>query len=133
MNNYSYYKLVLNTMAVEFSRKINKNGLDVSMNVICPGPVNTNIIRSAPWIVRVILGGIFFVFFQSPTRAAMAVVYMGISKDYKDKTASYLHMFNVKKMDEKVYDRNEGEKLWKYSSELWHRIDPNARICFNQN
>jgi NAD(P)-dependent dehydrogenase (short-subunit alcohol dehydrogenase family) len=129
MNNYSYYKLVLNTMAVEFSRRINRTGTDVSMNVICPGPVNTNIIRSAPGVVRIILRGIFSITFQSPEKAAKAVVYMAISPDYEGKTGEYLHMFNIKKMDPKVYDETEGRKLWEYSAEVWRGIDPKAVFC----
>ncbi len=129
MNNYSYYKLVLNTMVVEFSRRININGTDVSMNVICPGPVNTNIIRSAPWIVRVILRAIFSITFQSPEKAARAVVYMAVSPDYEGETGQYLHMFNEKKMDEKVYDPAEGKKLWEHSAEVWRGVDPDAALC----
>ena len=129
MNNYSYYKLVLNTLAVEFSKRINTKETDVSMNVICPGPVNTNIIRSAPWIVRVILRGIFTIFFQSPARAAKPVIYMGISEDYTNKTGEYLHMFNQKEMDPKVYDPEEGKRLWDHSTEIWNKIDPKARVC----
>jgi NAD(P)-dependent dehydrogenase (short-subunit alcohol dehydrogenase family) len=129
MNNYSYYKLVLNTLAVECSRRINKNGLEVSMNVICPGPVNTNIIRSAPWIVRIILRAIFTVTFQSPQKAARAVVYMAVSPDYEGKTEEYLHMFNIKKMDPKVYIPEEGKKLWEHSVSIWKQIDPHATLC----
>lgn len=129
MNNYSYYKLVLNTLAVAFSKRINKEGMDVSMNVICPGPVNTNIIRSAPGWVRIILRAIFSITFQSPKKAAKAVVYMAISPDYEGKTGAYLHMFNIKEMDPKVYDSQEGEKLWEHSAEIWHRIDPQATLC----
>lgn len=129
MNNYSYYKLVLNTMAVEFSKRINPGKTDVSMNVICPGPVNTNIIRSAPWIVRVMLRGIFSIFFQSPAKAAKPVIYMGISDDFANKTGEYLHMFNPKKMDPKVYDPDEGKKLWEHSAKIWKQIDPKARVC----
>lgn len=129
MNNYSYYKLVLNTLAVEFSRRINKKGVDVSMNVICPGPVNTNIIRSAPGLVRVVLRAIFSVTFQSPQKAAKAVIYMAITPDYEGKTGEYLHMFNVKEMDPKVYDVQEGVKLWDHSAEIWKDIDPQAALC----
>lgn len=129
MNNYSYYKLVLNTMAVEFSRRINKEETDVSMNIICPGPVNTNIIRSAPGWVRIILRAIFTITFQSPKKAAKAVIYMAISPDYEGKTGEYLHMFNVKKMDPKVYDVQEGERLWEHSAEIWTSIDPQAAPC----
>jgi NAD(P)-dependent dehydrogenase (short-subunit alcohol dehydrogenase family) len=129
MNNYSYYKLVLNTFAVELSRRLNGEAVDVSCNVICPGPVNTNIIRSAPWIVRMILRTIFSVTFQSPAKAARAVVYMSISGDYENKTGEYLHMFNEKRMDGKVYETEEGKKLWERSAEVWKQVDGRADPC----
>lgn len=130
MNNYSYYKLVLNTLAIEMSRRINENkeNPDVLFNVICPGPVNTNIVREAPWFIRMILKSIFSIFFQSPKKAAKAVSYMTISDDFEGKTGQYLHMFNPKKMDYKVYLPIEGEKLWKHSTRVWYRVDPKAAI-----
>jgi len=129
MNNYSYYKLVLNTLAIEFSRRINRDRLEVTMNTICPGPVNTNIIRSAPWLVKIILRAIFSVTFQSPAKAAKAVVYMAISKDFENRTGQYLHMFIEKKMDDKVYIPEEGEKLWNQSANVWASVDAKANIC----
>lgn len=131
MNNYSYYKLVLNTLAVEISRRINSNpqNPDVSFNVICPGPVNTDIVREAPWIVKVSLKAIFSVFFQSPKKAAKAVSYITISEDFENKTAQYMHMFNPKEMDYKVYIPDEGKKLWEHSVEVWKGADSQAKTC----
>ncbi len=127
INNYSYFKLLLNTIATEFSRKL-KSGdkIDVSVNVICPGPVNTDIIREAPLLLRLILRLIFSIFFQPPAKAAKPVAYLSISDDFADKTNLYLHMFNMKKMDQKVYDQQEGKRLWKESEKVWKKIDPNA-------
>jgi NAD(P)-dependent dehydrogenase (short-subunit alcohol dehydrogenase family) len=126
INYYSYYKLVLNTFAVELSRRLNSEKVNYGVNVICPGPVNTNIIKEAPWLLRKVLGGIFSIIFKKPSEAAKAVVYMAISPDYEGKTTEYLHMFNRKQMDEKVYIPEEGEKLWEASQEVWVSIDPKA-------
>jgi len=128
MNNYSYYKLVFNTLAVEISRRVNpdSNNPNVSFNVICPGPVNTDIVREAPWIVRMTLKSIFSVFFQSPEKASKAVSYLTISKDFENKTVQYMHMFNSKKMDYKVYIPEEGKKLWDHSFSIWKKIDNQA-------
>jgi hypothetical protein len=90
--------------------------------------VNSNIVKEAPFLLRVILKGIFTIIFKSPAKAALPVVYMAISPDYEGKTNEYLHMFRVKKMDEKVYVPEEGEKLWDRSIELWKGLDPDARI-----
>ncbi|MEI6883957.1 MAG: SDR family NAD(P)-dependent oxidoreductase [Bacteroidota bacterium] len=124
IENYSYFKLVLNTYAVELSRRINKDKVRVGVNVICPGPVHSNITRAAPFALRMVLNLIFSLIFRSPGKAALPVIYMSISPDYEGKTAEYLHMFKLKQMDKKVYDEAEGEKLWNESLNLCKKIDP---------
>ncbi|MGW8314275.1 MAG: SDR family NAD(P)-dependent oxidoreductase [Bacteroidales bacterium] len=124
ISNYSYFKLVLNTYATELSRRVNTEGVELSINAICPGPVHSNIVKEAPWLLRMVLKGIFWVIFKSPLKAARPVVYMALSEDYRGTTNEYLHMFNPKKMDPKVYDREEGEKLWERSMSLLKEIDP---------
>lgn len=125
---YSYYKLVLNTLAMEFNRRINNGKVVAPIHVICPGPVHSNIIREAPFVLRKILGFIFSIVFRSPEVAAKPVVYMGISDAYENNTGKYLHMFNPKEMDPKVYLDEEGEKLWNYSLDLWKRLDDEAVV-----
>lgn len=126
ISNYSYFKLVLNTFATELSRRINKDEVTLQINCICPGPVNTNIIREVPFPIRVILRGIFSVIFRSPAKAAPPVIYMATSDDFNGKTNQYLHMFIPKQMDEKVYDEMEGKKLWNESVKLWKKLDAKA-------
>ena len=128
ISNYSYFKLVLNTYATELSRRVNGEACRLSINLICPGPVHSNIVKEAPWILRMILKGIFWIIFKSPARAARAVVYMALSPDYEGTSNEYLHMFNPKKMDPKVYEPGEGEKLWSRSMELLKSIDPDHRV-----
>jgi len=124
ISNYSYFKLVLNTYATELSRRINGDSIKLSINMICPGPVHSNIVKEAPWLLRMTLKGIFWIIFKSPAKAARAVIYMALSPDYDGTTNEYLHMFNPKKMDPKVYEDAEGEKLWKHSMDLLQSIDP---------
>jgi NAD(P)-dependent dehydrogenase (short-subunit alcohol dehydrogenase family) len=124
ISNYSYFKLVLNTYATELSRRINSGSTRLCINAICPGPVHSNIVKEAPWLLRITLKGIFRIVFKAPSRAALPVVYMALSPDYDGKTNEYLHMFNPKRMDPKVYEPAEGEKLWSRSMELLKEIDP---------
>jgi NAD(P)-dependent dehydrogenase (short-subunit alcohol dehydrogenase family) len=128
ISNYSYFKLVLNTFATELSRRINKDEVKLQINCICPGPVNTNIIREVPFPIRVILRGIFSIIFRSPAKAAPPVIYLATSDDFIGKTNQYLHMFIPKRMDEKVYDEKEGKKLWEESEKLWKQLDEKAEI-----
>lgn len=123
ISNYSYFKLVLNTYATELSRRVNRGSARAGINVICPGPVHSNIIKEAPFLLRVTLKSIFKVIFRSPAKAALPVVYMAISPDYEGKTNEYLHMFRHKKMDPKVYLPEEGSKLWDRSVALWKAVD----------
>lgn len=128
ISHYSYYKLIMNTYATELSRQLNKEDVDVVVNVICPGPVHSGIIKEAPFFLRSVLGAIFWVIFRSPKKAALPVVYMSISPDYEGRTNEYQHMFKPKKMDEKIYIQEEGKKLWERSYTLWGSIDPKAEI-----
>lgn len=132
ISHYSYYKLILNTYATELSRQLNKDAVNVGVNVICPGPVHSGIIKEAPLLLRMILGAIFKVIFRSPKKAALPVVYMSISPDYEGRTNEYQHMFKPKKMDEKIYEEKEGKKLWERSYELWHSIDKDAEELLNR-
>jgi NAD(P)-dependent dehydrogenase (short-subunit alcohol dehydrogenase family) len=133
ISNYSYFKLVLNTFATELSRRVNNGQTVVQINCICPGPVNTNIIREVPFPIRIILRGIFSVIFRSPAKAAPPVIYLATSDDFIGKTNQYLHMFIPKRMDEKVYDEKEGKKLWEESEKLWKLLDEKAEIYQNQD
>ncbi len=120
MNNYSYYKLVLNTFATELSRRLNPGETtDVSVHAICPGPVNTNIIRNAPFLLRGLLRFIFWVGFQSPEKAAPPLVYMACAREEEGLTNQYLHMMARKRMDEKCYDPEAGKLLWERSEAVW--------------
>lgn len=124
ISNYSYFKLLLNTYGTELSRRINHPKLCLTVNLICPGPVHSNIVKEAPWLLRMVLKGIFWIIFKSPRKAARPVVYMALSEDYRNTTNEYLHMFNPKRMDQKVYEEKEGKKLWERSMALLKAIDP---------
>ncbi len=130
MNYYSYYKLVLNALAIELNRRLKAAEIPCDCNVICPGPVHSNIIKEAPWLLRVILGSIFRIIFKKPGDAAKPVIYMAVSPDFERKSGAYLHMWNPRQMDEKVYLEEDGRKLWDASTAVWKSVDPLAAIYF---
>jgi NAD(P)-dependent dehydrogenase (short-subunit alcohol dehydrogenase family) len=116
IHNYSYFKLVLNTFAVELSRRLAGPGkIDVAVHVLCPGPVDTEIVRDAPLPLRVALRGMFKLFFRRPEVAAGPAVYMAVDPGYGGRTAQYLHMWNPRRMDAKCYDEAAGKRLWERS------------------
>jgi NAD(P)-dependent dehydrogenase (short-subunit alcohol dehydrogenase family) len=74
---YSYYKLVTNTMMVELSRRINKESHKMGVNVICPGPVNTEIAKEAPPFLHKILKGIFRIMMAGPRSTSICSMRRG--------------------------------------------------------
>jgi NAD(P)-dependent dehydrogenase (short-subunit alcohol dehydrogenase family) len=128
ISDYSYFKFLLNTYATELSRRVNSNGFKAGINVICPGPVHSNIVKEAPFLLRMTLKGIFWIIFRSPKKACLPVIYMSVSDDYEGLTNRYQHMFKVKDMDPKVYDAQEGKRLWESSISLWKEADPGAKV-----
>lgn len=124
---YSYYKLVLNTFATELSRRLNPDGnIDVAVHAICPGPVDTNIVRDAPQPLKAFLKLIFKLFFQKPENAAPPLVYMACANDVEGSTNRYLHMMAEKRMDEKCYDLEAGKQLWERTEEIVRTFDANT-------
>jgi NAD(P)-dependent dehydrogenase (short-subunit alcohol dehydrogenase family) len=119
INNYSYFKLILNTFASELARRLTPGGaIDVPVHVMCPGPVNSDIVRDAPAPLKAFLRVVFTLFFRSPEVAARPAVYACVSPEFAQETNRYLHMFNPKRMDEKCYDEAAGAELWRRSVAL---------------
>jgi NAD(P)-dependent dehydrogenase (short-subunit alcohol dehydrogenase family) len=119
IHNYSYFKLVLNTFAMELSRRLASPGkLDVAVHVLCPGPVDTEIVRDAPLPLKLALRGMFKLFFRAPEVAAKPAVLMAVDPGYGGRTGQYLHMWNPRRMDGKCYDEAAGKRLWERSVEM---------------
>jgi NAD(P)-dependent dehydrogenase (short-subunit alcohol dehydrogenase family) len=128
INNYSYFKLILNTFGCELARRLAPGGaVDVPVHVMCPGPVNSDIARDAPPLLKAFLKAVFTLAFRAPEAAARPAVYMCVSPEFGTETNRYLHMFNPKRMDEKCYDEAEGRRLWERTVELLRKVDTSGR------
>lgn len=119
---YGYYKLMLVTFARELSRRLNASGKQVSVFSLCPGPINSNIAREAPWLFKPLLRLVFYIFFRSPKKASEPLVYLSASKDEEGILFDYLFLMERKSIDEKAEDQANGEKLWKLSEELLKKL-----------
>ncbi len=119
---YGYYKLLLTTFAVELSRRLNADEFKCSVFALCPGPINTNIGREAPKIFFPLMKLIFALFFKSPTRAAIPVVYLAASPDLENKSFDYLFLMSRKQVDEKALNPENGRRLWEMSEDLLKSI-----------
>jgi NAD(P)-dependent dehydrogenase (short-subunit alcohol dehydrogenase family) len=116
---YGYYKLLLTTFANELSRRLNSSGKTLySVFALCPGPIDSNIAREAPFIFKPVLKLVFRIFFRSPEKAVRPVVYFACSPEVTGKAIDYLFLMSRKEMDLKAMDAQNGEKLWRYSEAL---------------
>jgi len=119
---YGYYKLLLVTFARELSRRVNSDENRISVFALCPGPVNSNIAREAPWLFKPLLRFVFFIFFSSPKKASEPVIYHAASTQQEGKPFDYLFLMERKPIDEKAENPKNGEKLWKLSEELLKKL-----------
>lgn len=116
---YGYYKLLLTTFANELSRRLNPGGqVQCSVFALCPGPINSNIAREAPSVIRPLLKIIFSLFFRAPDKAAEPVVFLAVSHAMEGKTQEYLFLMSRREMDEKATDPSNGQRLWSLSEKL---------------
>lgn len=115
---YGYYKLLLTTFVNELSRRLNSDCTKYSVLSLCPGPINSNIAREAPKLFYPLLKVVFGIFFNSPEKAAIPVVYLAAGKDLEGKTLDYFFMMERKEMDEKTGDPENGRRLWEKSEKL---------------
>jgi NAD(P)-dependent dehydrogenase (short-subunit alcohol dehydrogenase family) len=120
---YGYYKLLLLTLTSELSRRLNPDGrVHCSVFSLCPGPVNSNIAREAPLLFQPLLKLVFGLFFRSPAKACLPVVYLACAKELEGTTGTYLFLMQEKEMDPKATDPQNGDRLWQLSERLKKQI-----------
>jgi NAD(P)-dependent dehydrogenase (short-subunit alcohol dehydrogenase family) len=120
---YGYYKLLLTTFSLELSRRLNKDSISpFSVFSLCPGPVNSSIGREAPLLFQPLLKLVFAIFFKSPAKAAIPVIYLAASSDLEAKPFDYFFMMTRKEVDEKAMDEENGKKLWELSEKLMQKL-----------
>ncbi len=115
---YGYYKMMTNLYLQELSRRINQDEVQVAMHSLCPGPINSNIAREAPYLFQPLIKVVFSLFFRSPAHAAAPVMYLAASPEIEGETDLYLHLMSPKSVDERVKDQQQARKLWEASERL---------------
>jgi NAD(P)-dependent dehydrogenase (short-subunit alcohol dehydrogenase family) len=118
---YGTYKLALNKMAVQWQEEIQSNYPKAHFMAICPGPVNSSIGRDAPGWAKPIMAVVFSLFFASPAKAAVPVLYLA-SHNLKNQDFLYLHKKIVKQMDERSYEASSNKTLWDESNKLYEKL-----------
>jgi NAD(P)-dependent dehydrogenase (short-subunit alcohol dehydrogenase family) len=119
---YGYYKLMTTTLAQELDRRLNPGELNVSVFSLCPGAMNTNIIRETPALLRPLLRTVTRLFFQDPFTADEPILYLACSRQMRGRTGVYLHQMVEKAVDARASDPERGRALWEQSEALLRRV-----------
>ena len=110
---YAASNLIKCTYAQELSRQLNPDDtIQASVHSLCPGPIYSNISRDAPWFLKPIIKPLMKIGFQSPEKAARAVVYLCCADGPGKDTGRYMRMMNEKSIAKLASDPENGKKLW---------------------
>ena len=127
LKHYGQSKLVQCTFAQALSRRLNpESQVRIAVHALCPGPINSNIAREAPWLLKPVLGPMMKAFFLSPAKAALPMTYLCCAKGAGERTGIYLHMLREKAPAPEASDPQNGERLWSASEALMRPFAPDA-------
>lgn len=110
---YGHTKLVLLAYVQELARRLrDEQGIDVAVHALCPGPINSNIAREAPALVKPLLGLVMGALFASPAKASAPVMFLTASRAIEDQTGLYLHLMVQKEPAPQALDPAIGAAVW---------------------
>ena len=119
LKHYGSSKLHLCTFAQELSRRLKPDGeVRVAVTSLCPGPVNSNLAREAPTLLKPLLYPVMRFFFAAPEKAAAPVTYACCAEEMGRRSGAYLHLMQEKHPSALAMDEAAGTRLWEASGAL---------------
>ena len=111
LTTYGKSKLALNLFSMELVRRLNVN--EITVNIIHPGGIKSNIGRYQPWIYKVAN-----VFMKGPKKIAQTINRLALSPEFEKVTGKYYSGNKEKKASDATYDEELAKKLWDVSAKL---------------
>lgn len=112
MKRYAYSKMLLTAWGIELDRRT-----DLTVHVMCPGPVATGIAREAPRWMQPLVEPVIQTFFASPDKGARPVVYLACARAL-DGDGRYFYRFEEKPASEAASDPVLAAQIFDHSLEL---------------
>jgi NAD(P)-dependent dehydrogenase (short-subunit alcohol dehydrogenase family) len=109
LQHYSDTKFMMAAYLSHLSQRLEKS--KISVFALCPGAVNSNLARHAPFWSKPLLKIVFTLFFADPMKAAIPAVYLAGSTELEGKTDLYFHMRSRKTLDERARNPDFGHRL----------------------
>ncbi len=112
MGLYGSSKLVMTLVSYELSRKL--EGSNVTVNVVHPGIVNTNLGRDRSSSSQ----GFARKFFKSPEIGAETSIFLASSPEVEGITGKYFTKKKAKPSSKESYNEDNAKRLWDVSLEM---------------
>jgi NAD(P)-dependent dehydrogenase (short-subunit alcohol dehydrogenase family) len=109
LDRYAYSKLAQVTYFTELGRKLGDRAEVFDM---CPGPVASDIARSAPWPIGDLVVWLMALTFQEIEEAALPVLRLAISPEYSGSTSLHFHMAEERPARHDATDIIFGEQIY---------------------
>ncbi len=109
---YGISKLALMLTSYELSRRL--DGTGVTVNIVHPGVVKTNLGRDMSKIGR----GFGKLFFKNPEKGAETSIYLATSPEVEGITGKYYVKKQQRNSSEESYNEEYAKRLWDISTEL---------------
>jgi NAD(P)-dependent dehydrogenase (short-subunit alcohol dehydrogenase family) len=123
MDRYAYSKLAQTTYFMELGRKLKDQVLVFD---ICPGPVASDIAKSAPWPIGEIVTWMMALSFQKIEEAALPVLRLAVSPEYTKMKSTHFHMAEERPARHDATDADFGRSIYEQTLDLIQKRSPPA-------
>lgn len=116
MKQYGHSKLALSLMMQKLARNLSGEPGKPEIGVfhMCPGPVNSSIVREAPALMKLVVSGLMGALFPSPAKAAQPVIYLACSPELEGRTGEYMHLMRFKPPSEEAQNEAYADAVFAY-------------------
>lgn len=119
---YSHSKLANVMFANELQRKLTKDGIDITVNSVHPGVIQTELHRKDSIVFHILSGFLLLpvaaLFRKNIYQGVATTIYGSVHPELKGKGGLYLSNCGPEEPLEYAKNQEECEKLWKLSEEL---------------
>ncbi|XP_078579769.1 retinol dehydrogenase 14-like isoform X3 [Branchiostoma floridae x Branchiostoma japonicum] len=107
-------------MNILFTRELHKRlaGTGVTVNVLHPGTVRSELLRSAHWFVKMVFGLIMPPFLKTPYQGAQCSIYCAVSEEMSRVSGQYVCDCRIQDPSKQGMDDGTAKKLWDISERL---------------
>ncbi len=124
LTQYGHSKLALSLMIRYLAKQLNPTGKSPEIGVfhMCPGPINSSIVRNASPIMRWIAGAIMWLTFPSPEKAAQPAIHLICSPELEGRSGEYMHLMRFKSPSDEAQNDALAQAVFSYGAQVLKNV-----------